>query len=101
MVKLIQFRFRYKAKQVESDFQEGCYGYRPKRTAHQAIERVAEAVEKEKTRVIDLDLKRYFDTVKHHILLAKIAERIADGKVLRLVKQMLKISGKESSQRKS
>ncbi len=78
----------------ESDFQEGSYGYRPKRTAHQAIERVAEAVVKEKTRVIDLDLRSYFDTVKHHILLAKIAERIADEKILRLVKQMLKIGGK-------
>lgn len=78
----------------ESDFQEGSYGYRPKKTAHQAIERVAEAVVKEKTRVIDLDLRSYFDTVKHHILLAKIAERIADEKILRLVKQMLKIGGK-------
>lgn len=79
----------------ESDFQEGSYGYRPKRTAHQAIERVAEAVVKGKTRVIDLDLKSYFDTVKHHILLSKIAERIADEKILRLVKQMLKVGGKE------
>ena len=79
----------------ESDFQEGSYGYRPKRTAHQAIERVAEAVVKEKTRVIDLDLKSYFDTVKHHILLAKVAKRVADEKILRLVKQMLKIGGKE------
>ncbi len=79
----------------ESDFQEGSYGYRPKRTAHQAIERVAEAVVKEKTRVIDLDLKSYFDTVKHHILLAKIAERITDEKIMRLLKQMLKIGGRE------
>jgi RNA-directed DNA polymerase len=79
----------------ESDFQDGSYGYRPKRTAHQAIERVAEAVVKEKTRVIDLDLKSYFDTVKHHILLTKIAERIADEKIMRLLKQMLKIGGKE------
>ena len=79
----------------ESDFQDGSYGYRPKRTAHQAIERVAEAVVKEKTRVIDLDLKSYFDTVKHHILLAKIAERIADERIMRLLKQMLKIGGRE------
>ena len=79
----------------DSDFQDGSFGYRPKRTAHQAIERVAEAVVKEKTRVIDLDLKSYFDTVKHHILLAKIAERIADEKIMRLLKQMLKIGGKE------
>ena len=79
----------------ESDFQEGSYGYRPKRTAHQAIERVAEAVVKEKTRVIDLDLRAYFDTVKHHILLDKVAKRIADDKIMRLLNQMLKAGGKE------
>jgi RNA-directed DNA polymerase len=79
----------------ETDFQDGSYGYRPKRTAHQAVERVAEAVVKEKTRVIDLDLRAYFDTVKHHILLGKVAERIADDQLMRLLKQMLKAGGKE------
>lgn len=79
----------------ETDFQDGSYGYRPKRTAHQAVERVAEAVVKEKTRVIDLDLRAYFDTVKHHILLNKIAERVADDRLMRLLKQMLKAGGKE------
>ena len=79
----------------EADFQDGSYGYRPKRTAHQAIERVAEAVVKEKTRVIDLDLRAYFDTVKHHILLDKVAKRIADDKIMRLLNQMLKAGGKE------
>jgi RNA-directed DNA polymerase len=79
----------------ESDFQDGSYGYRPKRTAHQAVERVAGAIVKAKTRVIDLDLRSYFDTVKHHILLAKIAERIVDEKIMHLLKQMLKIGGKE------
>ena len=79
----------------ESDFQDGSYGYRPKKTAHQAIEKVAEAVVKEKTRVLDLDLKSYFDTVKHHILLDKLAKRIADNEVMRLLKQMLKAGGKE------
>jgi RNA-directed DNA polymerase len=79
----------------ETDFQDGSYGYRPKRTAHQAVEWVAEAVVKEKTRVIDLDLRAYFDTVKHHILLNKIAERIADDQLMRLLKQMLKAGGKE------
>lgn len=79
----------------ESDFQEGSYGYRPKRTAHQAVERVAEAIVKGKTRVIDLDLSAYFDTVKHHILLEKIANRIADDRIMRLISQMLKAGGKE------
>ena len=52
----------------EADFQEGSYGYRPKRSAHAAIDRVAEAVVKNKTRVIDLDLRAYFDNVRHDIL---------------------------------
>jgi RNA-directed DNA polymerase len=45
----------------EADFQDGSYGYRPKRTAHEAVERVAEAAIKGKTKVIDVDLKSYFD----------------------------------------
>jgi len=79
----------------EADFQEGSYGYRPKRTAHQAIERVGEVVVKAKTRVIDLDLQSFFDTVKHHILLDKVAKRIADDRIMRLLNQMLKTGGKE------
>jgi RNA-directed DNA polymerase len=76
------------------DFQDGSYGYRPKRTAHQAVHRVSEAIVEEKTRAIDLDLKAYFDTVRHDILLKKIAARINDKKVLRLIKLILKVSGK-------
>jgi len=49
----------------EADFQSGSYGYRPKRTAHAAIDLVAQAVVKNKTRVIDLDLRAYFDNVRH------------------------------------
>ena len=79
----------------EADFQEGSYGYRPKRTAHQAVDRGADAIFKGKTRVIDLDLRAYFDTVKHHILLNQISQRIADDKIMRLLNQMLKAGGKE------
>lgn len=78
----------------ESDFQSGSYGYRPKRTAHEAVNRVAEAIVKRKTRVIDVDLKSYFDNVRHDLLLRKIAERVSDEKILKLVKQILKASGK-------
>ncbi len=78
----------------EADFQEGSYGYRPKRSAHAAIDRVAEAVVKNKTRVIDLDLKAYFDNVRHDILLNKVAERVDDDKVMRLMKLILKAGGK-------
>ena len=78
----------------EADFQPGSYGYRPKRAAHAAIDLVAQAVVKNKTRVIDLDLRAYFDNVRHDILLSKVAERVSDDKVMRLLKLILKASGK-------
>lgn len=78
----------------EADFQEGSFGYRPKRSAHQAVDRVARAVVQSKTRVIDVDLKAYFDTVRHDLLLSKVAERVNDDDVMRLLKRILKASGK-------
>jgi RNA-directed DNA polymerase len=79
----------------EADFQSGSFGYRPKRTAHQAIEQVSNAIAQEKTRVIDVDLKSYFDTIRHDILLSKIAQRIRDDKVMYLLKLILKANGKK------
>ena len=79
----------------EADFQPGSYGYRPKRTAHAAVNRVAQAIVQYKTRVIDIDLKAYFDNVRHAELLAKVAARVADEHVLHLLKVMLKASGKQ------
>jgi len=78
----------------EADFQPGSYGYRPKRTAHAAVNRVTEAVVKSKTRIIDLDLKAYFDNVRHDILLEKVSERVNDDRVMRLLKLILKACGK-------
>jgi RNA-directed DNA polymerase len=79
----------------EADFQSGSFGYRPKRTAHQAVNRVARAIVEYKTRVIDIDLRAYFDNVKHHILLSKVARRVEDADVMRLLKMMLTVTGKQ------
>jgi RNA-directed DNA polymerase len=79
----------------EADFQSGSYGYRPKRTAHEAVARVAQAIVEEKTRIIDLDLKAYFDNVQHYLLLEKVARRVQDEAVLHLLKMMLKATGKK------
>jgi RNA-directed DNA polymerase len=79
----------------EADFQTGSYGYRPQRTAHQAVQRVAKAIFQEKTRVLDLDLRAYFDNVQHYLLLAKVAQRIQDDDVMRLLKMILKATGKK------
>lgn len=78
----------------EADFQSGSYGYRPKRTAHEAIHRAAEAIVRGKTRIIDLDLRAYFDSVQHYLLLEKVAKRVRDDDVMRLLKMMLKATGK-------
>jgi RNA-directed DNA polymerase len=60
----------------EADFQSGSYGYRPKRTAHQAVNRVAQAIVEEKTRIIDIDLRAYFE-------------------IMHLLKMMLKATGEK------
>jgi RNA-directed DNA polymerase len=75
--------------------QPGSFGYRPKKSAHAAIQRVSRAILEGKTYVIDLDLRSYFDTVRHHIVLEKVARRIEDDEVLWLVKLLLKASGKQ------
>ncbi|MDP3749200.1 MAG: reverse transcriptase domain-containing protein, partial [Phenylobacterium sp.] len=66
----------------EADFQPGSFGYRPKRMAKEAVNRVAQAIVQAKTRVIDLDLRAYFDTVRHELLLRKVAQRINDEDVM-------------------
>ena len=78
----------------EADFQPGSYGYRPKRTAHAAVHRVANAIAQHKTRVVDLDLRAFFDTVRHDLLLQKVAKRVRDRDVLHVLWQMLKATGK-------
>src|SRR5512133_2689185 len=79
----------------EADFQPGSFGYRPKRTAHDAIKRVAEAIVQRKTRVLDFDLRAYFDNVRHDRLLEKVAQRVDDKDIMHLLKLMLKASGKK------
>jgi RNA-directed DNA polymerase len=79
----------------EADFQPGSYGYRPKRQAQGAVQRVAEAIVQNKTHVIDVDLRAYFDNIRHHILLDKVAQRVQDRDVLHLLKMILKATGKQ------
>ncbi len=81
------------APMFEADVPPGSYGYRPKRSAHAAGERVAEAIVRWKTRVIDGDLHAYFDNVRHHVLLAKVVKRIDDAAVMQLLTSILQASG--------
>jgi RNA-directed DNA polymerase len=78
----------------EADFHTSSFAYRPKRTAHQALDRVVHGLVQGLTRVIDVDLKSYFDNIRHHLLLRKLAMRVEDPAILHLVKQILKANGK-------
>jgi len=78
----------------EADFCPNSYGFRPKRSPHQALAEVRRSVLRRMTMVIDVDLSRYFDTIRHTILLDKIAKRIQDSQVMQLVKQVIKAAGK-------
>ncbi len=78
----------------EADFQDGSYGYRPNRKAQDALERVKRGLYKRLHKIIDLDLQSYFDTVRHDLLLAKLAKRINDDDLLWLSRRILKAAGK-------
>ena len=77
----------------EADFQSGSYGYRPKRSAHDAVRRVDQAIVHGLTRIIDLDLRAYFDNVQHSLLLEKVARRVQDASMMKLLKMILKSTG--------
>lgn len=74
----------------EADFCDCSYGFRPKRSAHQAIDAIAEGMHQGYTQVIDADVSKYFDSIPHSKLLATVAERVADGAMLHLLKRWLK-----------
>lgn len=70
------------------------YGFRPKQWQHLAIAEVRRSILRRMCRVIDVDLSQYFDTIRHHILLNKIAKRIQDPDVMCLIKQIIKVNGR-------
>ena len=74
----------------EADFCEHSYGFRPKKSAHDAIDTIAEAMRQGQTQIIDADLSKYFDSIPHAKLMATVAERVVDGVVLALIQQWLK-----------
>jgi RNA-directed DNA polymerase len=78
----------------EADFCSSSYGFRPRQSPHRALAEVRRSVLRRMSTVIDVDLSRYFDTIRHSVLLEKIAARVQDPQVLHLVKQIIKAGGK-------
>ena len=75
---------------LEADLEPEAYGYRPKRSAHDAIQKVHKLICEGYTDVVDADLSKYFDTIPHTELLKSVARRIVDRDVLHLIKMWLK-----------
>jgi RNA-directed DNA polymerase len=79
----------------EADFDPNAYGYRPKRSAQDAIRKVQELLREGYTDVVDADLAKYFDTIPHRELLQCVARRIVDRDMLHLIKMWLKVPVEE------
>lgn len=74
----------------EQDFLDCSYGFRPQRSAHQAIDAIKTAITKGKGQVYDADLKSYFDSIPHDKLMKAIETRISDQRVLKLIRKWLR-----------
>ena len=73
----------------EADLADEAYGYRPKRSARDAIEKVHHELLQGRTDVVDADLSCYFDTIPHDQLMRSVRRRISDGRILELIKMWL------------
>jgi RNA-directed DNA polymerase len=74
----------------ERDFAEHSYGFRPGRGCREAVKRVEELLQQERTWCVELDFKSYFDTIPHQRLLELVRQRVVDGSVVALLEQSLK-----------
>src|SRR5260221_4236494 len=83
----------------EADLTDEQYAYRPKRSAHGAVRKVHELLNRGYTEVVDADLKGYFDTIPHHELMKSIARRVSDAAMLKLVKAWLEMAVEETDER--
>jgi group II intron reverse transcriptase/maturase len=82
----------------EADFEDCSYGFRPGRSSKDAISIIKEQLKEGKTEVYDADLSSYFDTIPHEKLEIALKERIADPRMLKLLKKWLKVPVKEKGQ---
>src|SRR5579864_1686989 len=80
---------------LEADFDPNAYGYRPKRSAREAIQKVHKLLCAGHTDVVDADLSKYFDSIPHSELVQCVARRIVDRDMLRLIKMWLKVPVQE------
>ena len=75
--------------QFEPEFSEHSYGFRPGRNAWQAVQRAQDYMQEGRRWVVDLDLEKFFDRVNHDILMSRLARKVKDGRVLKLLRRYL------------
>ena len=83
----------------EADFTDNAYGYRPRRSAQDAVREIHKTLKAGYVHVVDADLSKFFDTIPHAALLHSVARRVSDGAILHLIKQWLKASIEERGDR--
>ena len=77
----------------DGTFSETSYGFRPKHSAHQAVERAQAYIASGYAVVVDIDLEKFFDRVNHDILMGRLAKRVADKRLLKLIRGFLTRGG--------
>lgn len=82
----------------EADFEDSSYGYRPNRSAQDAVREVHRTLCEGYTEVVDADLTKYFDTIPHHELMQSVARRIVDRQMLKMIKAWLKAPVEEEDE---
>jgi RNA-directed DNA polymerase len=83
----------------EADFEPNAYGYRPKKSAQDAIQEVDQLLYQGYTNVVDADLSKYFDTIPHDGLMQCVARRIVDKHMLHLIRMWLKVPVEERDEK--
>lgn len=74
----------------DPEFSESSYGFRPKRSAHAAVTRVRAIIDSGYRYVVDIDIAKFFDNVNHDLLMARIAGKVKDKRVLKLIGRYLR-----------
>jgi RNA-directed DNA polymerase len=74
---------------LDPTFSDSSYGFRPRRSAHQAVQQASEYVAEGRTIVVDMDLEKFFDRVNHDLLMSRLARRIGDKRLLKIIRRFL------------
>ena len=76
---------------LDPTFSDSSYGFRPGRGAHDALHQAAKYVAEGRTIVVDMDLEKFFDRVNHDILMARLARRVGDKRLLAIIRRFLEV----------